>query len=961
MKIGNTIHGFEVKRISEIGEIRASLVEMEHKKSGAALFFLDREDENKTFAISFKTIPEDSTGVFHIIEHSVLCGSEKYTTKEPFVELLKGSLNTFLNAMTFPDKTVYPVASRNDKDFSNLVSVYMDAVLNPAILHNKNIFLQEGWHYELDGKDGEMTRSGVVLNEMRGAFSSPDELEAYHLTDMLYPDTCYSYESGGKPEFITDLTYEQFVASHQKYYHPSNSQIFLDGSVDLDAILPMLDEYLSPYDKVEIDFDIADQAPVSPDVRTVEYEIAPNESPENKTRLGVGFVNARFDDQIRNVATSILLDAICSSNESPLKKAIIASGLCEDVAITPYDSLKQNAVMLDFRNVKDGEWENLHSLFVKAVSELAKAGIDRTVLEASLNSFEFKVREKDFGTLPRGIIYVLSMLEFSLYGGDPAKSLAYSDVFLELREKLDSDYFEKLMLSIFVENPHKAILVMTPSATLGAERAEAEKEAMKKFKASLSEGELEELLNTSAALKEWQQTPDSAEDLATIPELKLSDIPSEVERLAQKVCDTNGVTTLIHDVPTGGIVYTDMHFDVSDLNESEIFDLRILLALIQNVPTEKRSAIELQSILKKELGDFGITMSPVTNGKSTKAYTTVSISVLEGKRDCVPELVREVLYTSIYTDREIAKSIVKQMKMASDESFITAGNTAGLTRACAGFSAESAIQEYFLGYEAHKALKELDKSFDEEFPAMAERLAALTERIFTKARLILSITGTTDAKYAESLISVLKEGEACELISPIKPLGARREGIVIPAEASYAEMATNLSAIGEKMTGSMGVARSLISLGYLWGAVRVQGGAYGVGLISRINGNIGFSSYRDPSPARSLDCYKQSAEFLRSYASSGEDITKFIIGALRDASPLLTPKLRGTVATSRYLRGVSYEDECRTRRELLSTDATELMRIADLIDKVCNNASVCVVAGKDKLDTCDMLDQILEI
>ncbi|MBO7304964.1 MAG: insulinase family protein [Clostridia bacterium] len=961
MKNNDTLYGFKVKEIRDVAEISAKLIEMRHEKSGATLFFLDREDENKTFAISFKTIPEDSTGVFHIIEHSVLCGSEKYTTKEPFVELLKGSLNTFLNAMTFPDKTVYPVASRNDKDFSNLVSVYMDAVLNPAILHNKNIFLQEGWHYELDSKDGEMTRSGVVLNEMRGSFSSADELSAYHLTDMLFPDSCYRFESGGKPEFITDLTYEHFIASHQKYYHPSNSQIFLDGSVDLDSILPMLDEYLSPYDAKEIDFDIEIQSPVSPEIRRVEYEIAPNESPENKMRLSVGYVNAAFDEQEKNVATTVLLDAVCSSNESPLKKAIIASGLCEDLILSPYDSMKQNSVVLDFRNVKDGECEKLYALFLSEVKALASAGIDRSLLEASLNSFEFKIREKDFGTLPRGIIYVLSMLESSLYGGDPVQNLCYSDTFEGLREKLSEGYFEELMLSIFVDNPHRAMVIMTPSATLGEERAKAEKETLARIKASLSDKQLDEIMTTVKELKAWQEAPDSPEALATTPELKLSDIPSAVEKLPQILKNTDGVTTLIHDVATNGILYTDMHFDVSDLTPEELFDLRILLALMQNVPTEAHTAIELQSLIKRELGDFGITMSPVTKHGGAKAYTTVSVSVLESKQKSVAPLLHEVLYTSIYTDRELARSIVKQMKIASDEAFVTSGHSIGITRAAAAFSTESAIQEYFLGYEAHKSLKELAKSFDECFDALAERLSALAKRIFTKNRLTLSLTGAADKSYISGIIDVLADGDACELISKIKPFGAHREGIVIPAEVSYAEMAASLSAIGERLTGSMSVARSLISLGYLWSAVRVQGGAYGVGLTARINGNVAFYSYRDPSPERTLGCYKESAAFLRSYAESGEDITKFIISALRDASPLLTPKLRGTVATSRYLRGVSYEDECRTRSELLATDKNELLRIADVIDRICEIGSVCVVAGKDKLDTCKDLDVILEI
>ncbi len=482
MKINDRLHGFTVTAITEVTEISAALIEMRHEKSGARLNFLDREDENKTFAITFKTIPEDSTGVFHIIEHSVLCGSEKYPVKEPFVELLKGSLNTFLNAMTFPDKTMYPIASRNDKDFLNLMSVYLDAVLHPAILKNPNIFRQEGWHYLLDGKGGALTRSGVVLNEMKGAFSSPDELAMHHITNMLYKDTCYKYESGGKPDVISELTYEDFLAAHAKYYHPSNSEIFLDGSVDLDSALSLIDSFLAPYDKHDMETKIPDQAPLTPQFREIEYETASGESPKNKTRLELGYMFSRFSDQEGGIAASVLLDAVCSTNEAPLKKVLLASGLCEDMSILPYDSVKQNSVIIDFRNVKDGKCDELYKLFTSTVERLAKDGIDKSLLTASLNSHEFKSREKDFGTLPHGIIYAMSILESSLYGGNPAQNLSFGKSYAAIREKLSGDYFEKLLLSMFVENEHRATLIMKPSATLGEENARREAAELEKSK-----------------------------------------------------------------------------------------------------------------------------------------------------------------------------------------------------------------------------------------------------------------------------------------------------------------------------------------------------------------------------------------------------------------------------------------------------------------------------------------------
>ncbi len=963
MKINDKIHGFCVKRITEIPEISATLVEMLHEKSEAKLNFLDREDENKTFSITFKTIPEDSTGVFHIIEHSVLCGSEKYPVKEPFVELLKGSLNTFLNAMTFPDKTMYPVSSRNDKDFLNLMSVYLDAVLHPAILSNPDIFRQEGWHYELNSLDGSLKRSGVVLNEMKGAFSSPDELASYHITNMLYSDTCYQYESGGKPDAIPSLTYEDFVAAHKKYYHPSNSEIFLDGSIELDGTLALIDSFLSPYERRDLKIEIPDQKPLAPKFREVKYEIASGESPENKTRLELGYMFSHYSDQEGGVAANILLDAICSSNESPLKKSLLDSGLCEDVCFISYDSVKQNSITVDFRNVKDGKCEELYELFISNVTKLIAEGIDKKMLSASLNSHEFKTREKDFGTLPHGIVYAMATLESSLYGGDPTQNLSFGKTYEALRKKLDGDYFEKLLSSMFIENEHRATLIMLPSATLGDENAKKEAEELEKIKSSMSKAELEEVIRINKALKEWQKTPDGEENMKSIPALMLSDISAEVEKIPQTVESKNGITVLAQNVATNGITYSDLLFDVSDLDENEIFDLRLLVSLMGNTDTENYSAIELQNKIKSELGSFDVSTTPITKDGNGKLYLSVFISALEAQKPSIIDITKEILYTSIYKNKDIVRNIVRQMKISSEESFVTSGHLAAFHRAAAYTSSEAALREYYSGYEAHLKIKALDSAFDESFSELAARLTDLTKRIFTKQRLTLSVTSSSaDNEFTDAIINIIADGKEFNPELKIKPLGIRREGILIPAQIAYAGMALNLNSIGEALNGSLNVTRSLLSYSYLWNTVRVQGGAYGVGLIVRNSTDVGFYSYRDPSPKRTVECYRGSSSFLREFAESGEDITKFIIGAVGDASPLTSPKLKGTLAAARYLRGIDYERECRTRREMLATDKAELLRIADLIDAVTECNAVCIVGGKEQLDaSSDIIDNILEI
>jgi len=955
MKLGEKLYGFTVKKATEIAEIGATLYEMEYEKCGATLLYLDREDDNKTFSVAFKTIPEDSTGVFHIIEHSVLCGSKKYPVKEPFVELLKSSLQTFLNAMTYPDKTVYPLSSRNNKDFFNIMDIYLDAVFHPAILENENIFRQEGWHYEYNPETNEITTSGVVLNEMRGAFSDPEEIGFYHLREMLYPDNCYRFESGGEPSHVCDLTYEQFKNSHAKYYHPSNAILFLDGSVEIEKALTLISSYLEEYDKIDIDFDVYEQPKISPVSREVNYEIAPTESAENKTHVGIGYLTTRFDEQEKTLAQAVIIDAIASSNESPLKKAVLASGLCEDFSVLPVDSMKQNALILQFRNIKDGRCDDLISLVDKTLGELKENGIDKVLLESSLNILEFKMREKDYGTYPTGIVFALSILETALYGGDASQNLSYSDSFASLREKLCGRYFEELLSELIIDNTHKATVIMHPDATLGQKRADEQKAEMAAFRDSLSKNGLEEIIKADEKLKEWQKTPETPEQLASIPLLSVSDVSPEAKYIEKEVIDEDGVCVLLHNMKTAGIIYGEIYFDVSDVNEKELYEINIFNSLITNVRTEKYTALELQSRIKLALGSFGLSLKPTNRDGEVKIYLVVSFSALESKKDEALALVREIIYNSDFSDLDVLKNIAKQKKISEEESATSAGHVTGLGRASAAVSAEAAVSEYYSGYEAHLKTKRLVEDFDTLAPELISNTAKINERFFTKERALVSLVGNVNKDIARDVVNLIKSGEKVLPVCNIKPLGQRREGVVIPAQVGFAQTACNIHDIGQKCVGSLHVARMLISYGYLWNAVRVQGGAYGTGLIVRNSGCVGFYSYRDPSPLRSVGCYKEATSFLREYAKSGEDITKFIIGTIGDAEPLTPPRLLGSLSAMRYLRNISYEDVCKTRREILETDSDELIRIADMLDKAFENEALCIVAGKNKLDECEKI------
>ena len=524
MKTGDIIHGFEFVSSKNIPEIEGTVHEAVYLKNRAKLIFIERKDSNKTFAITFKTIPTDDTGVFHIIEHSVLCGSEKYPVKEPFVELLKGSVKTFLNAFTFPDKTMYPVSSRNDKDFLNLVDVYMDAVLHPIAMKKPEIFYQEGWHHELHSPEEEMTYKGVVFNEMKGAYSSADEVMMSEMASMLYGDNCYGKDSGGDPTAIPDLTYEQFVQSHKKYYHPSNSRIVLDGAVDIDKTLALLDSYLKEYDYLEVDSDIPMIKPMGNAEKKIEYEIGPSEEEEGKVRVCLGFYVSDYTDRKTATALAIITDAIAGSNEAPFKKSILDSGLCEDVHLIPYDGIQENSVIIELRNTKEENAEKLKALCIETLKNIAESGIDREALTASFNSFEFRVREQDSQGFPMGISYAISALDSWLYGGDPVSSLAFEDDICELRNLLSGDYYENVLRRVFLESKHSATLYMIPSSTLGDKKIAAEKKRLESERSRMSESDIEEVIEKTNRIEQWQKSEDSEEALKTLPSLTINDI-----------------------------------------------------------------------------------------------------------------------------------------------------------------------------------------------------------------------------------------------------------------------------------------------------------------------------------------------------------------------------------------------------------------------------------------------------
>ena len=953
MNVQDKIHGFTVTAKRELAELHATLWEMVYAQNGAQLVWLEREDNNKTFAVAFKTIPEDDTGVFHILEHSVLCGSDKFPTKEPFVELLKGSLQTFLNAFTFPDKTMYPVSSRSDRDFLNLTDVYMDAVLHPAITRKPEIFRQEGWHYAFD-ENGEPMYNGVVFNEMKGAYADADTLAYHALNRILFPDTGYGYSSGGDPVHIPELTYEKFLAQHSTYYHPSNARIFLDGAVPLDDTLSLLDSYLRPYtDKKDIPV-LPFQTPVKGE-STVSYEIAPDADPEGQLRLCYGYICGQYSDRERLLATAILADVLCGSNEAPLKKAVLSAGLAEDVALQSDDGTLQPLAVLQIRNLRAENEQAVRDIVQNTLQKLAKDGIDREQLTASLNSLEFKARARDFGSYPPGLVFAMSAMESWLYGGDPAQNLCCDEVFASLRNKLDSRYFEELLTSLFLENPHCAVVRLVPDPALGEEKHRQECTRLAAVSADWTQAQREELMRQEAALLAAQEMPDTPEQLATLPRLTPADVEPQPETLPLEVVHIGGCEVLLHGTETDGIAYAELYFSAAGLSEEELSLASFLCDVLGSAATARHSRLSLQNAIRTHLGDLSVSMTALTRRGSAHdavPYVTVGVSLLESKKAEAISLIGEILGTSQLDDAELLRQLLRQRKLDDEEALTAGGHRFAITRASAACSAEGVLTEYIDGFENCLWIRRTEEQFDEKKEDLFAALSALCKRLFTRERLTLSVTGARDEAFCRALTATVPMSGQAVPPTAIAPLPPMREGILIPSEVAYAVEAAHLDTLGGRYSGTLRVAAKLLSLDYLWNTVRVKGGAYGTGFIARPNGMVAMYSYRDPHPDRSLAAYTHAAEYLESFCAGADDLTPYIIGAVADTDPLLSPHMRGLSAAMMHLTGKTQEDRCRLRREILSVTREELRGLCALLRRMAEVSAVCVVGGKNGLDSC---------
>lgn len=953
MNINDKISGFSVVNVEKVAEIGATLVQMKHQKSGARLLWLDRADNNKTFSIAFRTIPSDDTGIFHILEHSVLCGSKKFDVKEPFVELLKNSMNTFLNALTFPDKTMYPISSKNDKDFFNLMEVYLDAVFYPSIYKKPEIFYQEGWHYEFDEND-EISYKGVVFNEMKGVYADADSVQENALCQALFPESCYSVESGGHPRNIPDLTYEKFIEGHKTFYHPSNSYIILDGDMDIQKVCQFIDEnYLKDFDAISPCPLPKLQAPIKAERREVMFEQSKDMPIENQSRLNLGYVVGTFEEKEKILASSIITDLLCDSNQSYLTKAVLSKGLAESVKARLVDGIMQPFMSIEIKNIKDGKVDETQQLVYDTIADLLKNGIDKDILEGAISNLEFYLKEKEFG-YPRGLCYAMTVLETWLYDGDPKGNLEVAEVFNSLRQKSEKGYFEQLLKELILDSKHCAQVVLRPSYTAGDEEREIEQKRLAKIKAEWTKEDIEYYKNEQARLEAWQASEDSPEALAKMPMITLADIDTTPEEMPLEV-DGN---ILKHKENTDGITYVKMYFDISGVAEADLPKLSLMSDLLGELDTQNYSAMELRTKLMTKCGSVSFSVAPFVELKDNtkgKIQFIATFSALNRYVSDAIELVNEIITNTKFDDKNAIVDIIKQSKMARYQTIIGAGSVVAMKRASASLCFDSVVLEQTNGLAYYQWLKA-----QEQEPTVIGELPELLAKAFGNDNVTFSVACENPSAYDSELKAVQnalpKAGYGKELC--IKPWQKKNEAVVIPGDISFAGLCGDFSGL---YSGEAILMAHICSLDYLWNEVRVKGGAYGTGLKLLANDTICAYSYRDPNACGSIKTFGQIADYVKSFATSDKSLVGFIIGAMSTASPLLTPKSRSTASDGNYFSKITFEDRLATRQGIVGANMQQLLALADKVKASIDNSAFCVVGSQKQIDKLEGLDQIYSL
>lgn len=957
-----TIHDlaeYEILDEHKVEDVQSDGFILRHKKSGARIAILSNNDDNKVFYIGFRTPPEDETGVPHIIEHTTLCGSKKFPVKDPFIELAKGSLNTFLNAMTYPDKTVYPVASCNDQDFKNLMDVYLDAVFNPNITKYEEIFKQEGWHYELTGKDDELKINGVVYNEMKGAYSSPDEVLSSQIYRSLFPDNTYSKDSGGNPEYIPKLTYEAYLDFYHKYYHPSNSYIYLYGDMDVVERLEWLDkEYLSLYDYKKVNSEINKQ-PAFDEIKNVEaqYSITMDDSQENKTYLSYNRVVGDSLDEMLYQAFDVLDYALVSSPGAPVKQALIDAGIGDDVYGSYDAGILQPVFSFVAKNANASQADEFESIIENTLKEVVKTGINKEALLAGINSSEFKFREADFGQFPKGLLFGLNCLDSWLFDDmKPFIHLECLGTFAKLRKAVDTDYFEKLIQEYLLDNTHGSSVTVKPKRGLGNEREEALAKELSDYKASLSDEEIKKLIEDTEHLKKYQEEPSSDEDLRKLPMLTRADMKKNAMPFSNIEDELLDVKVVRHDIESNGIDYISFLFDAGDFAQSELGYLGFFTNALGLVSTEKYSYTDLANATNIYTGGIstGTASHPDIKDRNNFVFKLeVKLKVLEKNLDKALELMEQMLLTSDFTDTKRLGELVAQIKARLQANLSSSGHLVAAMRSMSSFSRYALYQDELKGIAFYRSICHIEKELSESPKRVSDKLAAIAKKLFARNRMLISFTGNNEA-YGNAKPSLEKVIAGFDKMSAIGNqaevhFNTAKEAFIDASQIQYVAKTGDFICEGYEYTGALRLLRIILSYDYLWINVRVKGGAYGCMNTFLRSGESYFVSYRDPNLSDTLDVYDRIPEYIKSFSPDERDMTKYIIGTFSALDTPMNPEAKGNRSLSAYLEGITYEQIQKERNEILNAQPEDIRRLADLVEAVLKKDSICVIGNENMI------------
>lgn len=957
-----TIHDlaeYEILDEHRVEDVQSDGFILRHKKSGARIAILSNNDDNKVFYIGFRTPPEDETGVPHIIEHTTLCGSKKFPVKDPFIELAKGSLNTFLNAMTYPDKTVYPVASCNDQDFKNLMDVYLDAVFNPNITKYEEIFKQEGWHYELTGKDDELKINGVVYNEMKGAYSSPDEVLSSQIYRSLFPDNTYSKDSGGNPEYIPKLTYEAYLDFYHKYYHPSNSYIYLYGDMDVVERLEWLDkEYLSLYDYKKVNSEINKQ-PAFDEIKNVEaqYSITMDDSQENKTYLSYNRVVGDSLDEMLYQAFDVLDYALVSSPGAPVKQALIDAGIGDDVYGSYDAGILQPVFSFVAKNANASQADEFESIIENTLKEVVKTGINKEALLAGINSSEFKFREADFGQFPKGLLFGLNCLDSWLFDDmKPFIHLECLGTFAKLRKAVDTDYFEKLIQEYLLDNTHGSSVTVKPKRGLGNEREEALAKELSDYKASLSDEEIKKLIEDTEHLKKYQEEPSSDEDLRKLPMLTRADMKKNAMPFSNIEDELLDVKVVRHDIESNGIDYISFLFDAGDFAQSELGYLGFFTNALGLVSTEKYSYTDLANATNIYTGGIstGTASHPDIKDRNNFVFKfEVKLKVLEKNLDKALELMEQMLLTSDFTDTKRLGELVAQIKARLQANLSSSGHLVAAMRSMSSFSRYALYQDELKGIAFYRSICHIEKELSESPKNVSDKLAAIAKKLFARNRMLISFTGNNEA-YGNAKPSLEKVIAGFNKMSAIGNqaevhFNTAKEAFIDASQIQYVAKTGDFICEGYEYTGALRLLRIILSYDYLWINVRVKGGAYGCMNTFLRSGESYFVSYRDPNLSDTLDVYDRIPEYIKSFSPDERDMTKYIIGTFSALDTPMNPEAKGSRSLSAYLEGITYEQIQKERNEILNAQPEDIRRLADLVEAVLKKDSICVIGNENMI------------